>query len=103
MARSRNWEAFASAGSKTEPEFTLTDGQWSLIADLLPEPEASPEGGRPPAPSRAWFEGICWVLQMRARWKDLPGSFPSPSTCWRRLRDWTDSGAWERHASKSSP
>ena len=96
MARSRDWEAFASAGSKTEPRFTLTDEQWSLIADLLPEPEASSEGGRPPAPSRACFEGICWVLQTGARWKDLPRSFPSGSTCWRRLRDWTNSGAWER-------
>lgn len=97
MARSRDWEAFAaSAGSKTEPKFTLTDEQWSLIADLLPEPEQSPEGGRPPAPSRACFEGICWVLQTGARWKDLPTSFPSASTCWRRLRDWTNSGAWEQ-------
>lgn len=97
MARSRDREAFAaSAGSKTEPSFALNDEQWLLIADLFPEPEPSPEGGRPPAASRACFEGICWVLQTGARWKDLPMSFPSPSTCWRRLRDWTGSGAWEQ-------
>lgn len=63
MARSRDREAFAaSAGSKTEPSFALNDEQWLLIADLFPEPEPSPEGGRPPAASRACLKvsaGCC--------------------------------------------
>lgn len=97
MARSRDWEAYVvSAGSTMEPNFTLRDEQWLLIADLFPEPEPSPEGGRPPAPPRACFDGICWVLQTGARWKDVPLHLPSGSTCWRRLRDWTAEGIWTR-------
>jgi transposase len=36
------------------------------------------------------------MLRTGARWKDLPKRFPSPSTCWRRLRDWTEAGIWEQ-------
>jgi transposase len=40
-----------------------------------------------------------WILQTGARWQDMPERFPSPSTCWRRLKEWTESGvfaiAWE--------
>lgn len=97
MPRSRQCAAQAAwSGSTKEPEFELNDEQWKLIADLFPKPRRSPEGGRPPAESRGCFEGICWVLRRGARWKDLPKHFPSPSTCWRRLRDWTQCGAWEQ-------
>jgi len=65
----------------------LTDEQWEKIAPLLPEPQASPWGGRKPLPNRPCFEGILWILRTGARWKDLPKRYPSPSTCWRRLRD----------------
>jgi len=97
MSGSHDCEAVgASTGSKTEPTVELTDEQWSLIADLFPEPKRSPKGGRPPATSRACFEGVSWVLKTGARWKDLPKHFPSPSTCWRRHRDWTGCGAWTK-------
>ena len=84
------------AGFMMEPDFELTDEQWRLIEDLFPEPPASPAGGRPPAPSRDCFEGILWMLRSGARWKDVPSRFPSASTCWRRHRDWTRSGAWAK-------
>ena len=73
----------------------LTDEQWSRIAPHLPEPRKSPKGGRTPRPNRACFEGLLWVLRTGARWKDVPDCFPSGSTCWRRLRDWDEVGAWE--------
>jgi transposase len=38
-----------------------------------------------------------WVLQTGAAWRSLPDQFPSPSTCWRRLRDWQEAGIWELH------
>jgi len=40
------------------------------------------------------LEGILWILRSGARWCDLPDEFPSPSTCWRRLRDWEEQGIW---------
>jgi transposase len=74
----------------------LTDEQWRIIEPLLPAPVGSPKGGPKPIGNRAVFEGILWVLRSGARWKDLPERYPSPSTCWRRLRDWEEQGIWER-------
>src|SRR6266446_6145314 len=51
----------------------LTDAQWEKIRPLLPRPRSRPRGGR---------------------WQDLPEEFPSPATCWRRLRDWEEQGVW---------
>lgn len=90
LARASN-----SAGSRMEPESQLTDELWSLIEDLFPVEDLSPLGGRPPYLPRPCLEGILWVLRTGARWKDLPQCFPSPSTCWRRFRDWTESGVWQ--------
>jgi len=72
----------------------LTDRQWDKIKPHLPESKKSRKGGRPPTDNRDCFEGILWVLRSGARWKDLPEEFPSPSTCWRRLRDWEKAGLW---------
>lgn len=72
----------------------LADSQWAHIAPLLPEPKASPKGGPKPIANRPVFEGILWVLRRGARWKDLPERYPSPSTCWRRLRRWEQQGIW---------
>jgi transposase len=66
----------------------LTDAQWEKIRPLLPRRPRRPRGGRPPANDRKVLEGILWILRSGARWQDLPDEFPSPATCWRRLRDW---------------
>lgn len=65
----------------------LTDGQWRKIEPLLPKLRKSKRGGRPWADSRQVLEGILWIARSGARWKDLPAEYPSPATCWRRLRD----------------
>ena len=98
--RSRKQRAKARAGSRTEPRAQLSDEQWLLIADLFPAPPPSEKGGRPRRTARECFEGILWVLRTGARWKDLPAHFPSPPTCWRRFKAWTEAGllkkAWAR-------
>src|SRR6476619_3544523 len=96
MDRSR-----VSAGSKMEPEVRsanpqLSDEQWSLISDLFPIPQPEARGGRPRVDSRQCLEGILWVLRSGARWKDLPRSFPSYATCWRRFAQWSLDGVWDR-------
>jgi transposase len=83
-----------------EPEVSivrpqLSDEQWALISDLFAGPLPDPRGGRPRADSRHCLEGILWVLKSGARWKDLPLSFPSYVTCWRRFVAWSLAGAWE--------
>ena len=72
----------------------LTDAQWQKIEQLLPKLKKSRHGGRPWADSRKVFEGILWILRTGAPWADLPKQYPSPSTCWRRLRDWEEQDIW---------
>ena len=71
----------------------LRDAQWASIAPLLAAPTTR---GRPWVKSRRVFEAVLWVLWNRAAWEDLPDSFPSPSTCWRRLGGWVEDGSWFR-------
>jgi len=71
----------------------LTDKQWKAIEPLLPKLKS---GGRPWKNNRLVFEGILWILRTGARWKDLPERYPSPSTCWRRLKLWEEQGVWEK-------
>lgn len=94
--RSHSAEAESNVGSRMEPGFELTDDQWGLISDLFADPPPSPFGGRPRASARACFEAIAWVLRTGARWCDLPKHFPSYPTCWRRLKQWTESGIFEK-------
>lgn len=82
-------------GSRTAPPPFVSDENWEFLKDLIPDPPRSPKGGRPPVTSRACLEGIIFVLTNGCRWKDLPERYPSPATCWRRHRDWTESGVWE--------
>lgn len=90
-----------AAGSRMEPDSNLprpqlTDEQWALISDLFPVPAPDPRGGRPRADVRQCLEGILWVLRTGARWKDLPRSYPSYVTCWRRFVEWSDDGVWDQ-------
>jgi len=73
----------------------LTDEQWKKIEPLIPKFKRSTKGGPKPRADRPCFEGILWILRTGARWKDLPERYPSPSTCWRRLREWDEQGVWE--------
>ena len=73
----------------------LTDEQWQLVEPLLPPPIRRRDNrGRPWASNRASFEGILWILQTGAAWRFLPDEYPSPSTCWRRLKQWEEEGVW---------
>jgi len=72
----------------------LKEEQWRRIEPLLPENKTGTKGGRPWADNRQVIEGILWVLRSGARWRDLPERYPSPSTCWRRLKYWEELGVW---------
>lgn len=89
-----------TTGSRTVPATFLTDSQWNLIKDLFENPDPLPQGGRPRIEPRPCLEGILWILRTGSQWKYLPERYPSPATCWRRHRDWTEAGlivkAWER-------
>lgn len=78
----------------TKERWKLTNEQWKKIEPLLPKPEKSNKGGRPWADNRKVFEGILWILRTGAPWADLPKKYPSPSTCWRRLKLWEEQDVW---------
>lgn len=67
----------------------LTDEQWNLIADLFPKPKPL---GRPPSNPRTMIDGILWILNTGAQWRDLPSEFGPKSTVWDRFDKWNDDG-----------
>jgi transposase len=89
-----------TTGSRTVPTTFLTDAQWDFIKDLFENPDPPPQGGRPRIDPRPCLEGVLWILRTGSQWKHLPERYPSPATCWRRHRDWTEAGlivkAWKR-------
>jgi transposase/heme-degrading monooxygenase HmoA len=92
------WRAVAGAVKAREERATsmpLTDEQWEHIRPLLP---AWTQGsvGRPRANDRRTLDGILYVLRKGCRWRDLPQSYGSSITCWRRFNEWEASGVWER-------
>ena len=70
----------------------LSDAQWEHVRQVLPPVKPSRKGGRPRADDRRCFEGILWILWTGAPWSELPRRYGSPTTCWRRLRQWEESG-----------
>jgi len=74
---------------------TLTDAQLDWLAERVPDPPRSPLGGRPPADKRKVIQGIFWILDNGAKWKDLPSEFGSKSTVHRWFQRWVRGGVFE--------
>jgi|ERR687898_656413 transposase len=77
----------------------VPDELWDAIGPLLPRHRPNPRGGRPRIPDRAVLGGLIYVLRTGVPWRFLPAQqlgCGSPTTCWRRLRDWQQAGVWER-------
>jgi transposase len=75
----------------------LPDELWQEIEPLLPPPPPrTSKGGRPPADPRDALRGIIFVARTGIPWQMLPREAfkVSGSSCWRRLRDWTEAGIW---------
>jgi transposase len=69
-----------------------------VIGPLLPDEPAKSKGGRPRIPDRAVLTGTVYVLKSGVPWRMLPKELGCGSgvTCWRRLRDWQETGVWRR-------
>jgi transposase len=76
----------------------LPDEVWIEIESEFPPQVRSPRGGRPPVTHRQTLTGIIFVLKTGLPWNLLPQELNCGSgvTCWRRFRDWTKAGLWER-------
>lgn len=71
----------------------ITDDQWELIADFFPPRKRT---GRKPVDRRQVVNGILWILNTGAPWRDLPEEFGSNKTVWRLFDEWNGSGLLAR-------
>lgn len=85
-------------GSGLKHRIQISEELWSLIQPLLPAVKRSPKGGRPRLDDRRALNGIVFVLSTGIPWEDLPQAMGCGSgmTCWRRLRDWQETGVWQQ-------
>lgn len=74
----------------------LTNDQLEWLCEQLPDPVRSPRGGRPPADQRKILQGIFWILDHGAKWKDLPATFGAKSTVHRWFTKWVRDGVFEK-------
>lgn len=78
----------------------LTDELWQAIEPHLPRrPNYRPKGGHPWCDDKAALRGILYLLREGCKWQSIPAKAldsPSGSTCWRRFRDWTAAGVWNK-------
>jgi transposase len=74
---------------------TLTDTQLDWLAARIPDPPRSPFGGRPPVDKHKAIQGIFWILDNGAKWKDLPAEFGSKSSVHRWFQRWVRDGVFE--------
>lgn len=72
----------------------LSDVQWARIEPLMPVPAAG--GGRPFRNHRQVVEAIIWRYRAGAPWRDLPESFGSWKTAWKRHRRFSADGTWDK-------
>ena len=67
----------------------LTQEQWKFIADLFPPRKRM---GRPRSDDRDMIDGILWILNTGAQWRDLPPAFGPKSTVWDHFDRWNTDG-----------
>ena len=72
----------------------LSDEQWARIAPLMPSSDGS--RGRPFQDHRRVVEGIIYRYRAGIPWRDLPESFGSWQTVWKRHRRFSGDGTWDK-------
>jgi len=76
--------------------FDLTDGEWEIIAPLLPSRQDRPRGGRPTENDRRILNGIFFVLRTGTPWRDVPERYGPYTSVYNRFNRWAKAGVWLR-------
>ena len=71
----------------------LSDGQWSLIENLLPA--RTGKKGRPFSDARQVVEGIIYRYRCGIAWRDVPEVFGPWQTIWTWHRRMSEDGTWD--------
>ena len=74
--------------------YELSDEQWDLVAGLLPNEVKG--FGRPRRDDRTLMNGMFWMLNSGASWRDLPERYGPWQTVYDRFRHWQKQGVLER-------
>jgi len=72
--------------------YELTDEGWERIEPLLPKQH---RGGKW-ADHRTVLNGMFWVLNSGAQWRDMPERYGNWETAYGRYRRWTREGLFDR-------
>jgi transposase len=79
----------------------LTEEEWELIADLVPDYSGNGKIGRPPKHSkRDIVNAIMYVAATGCQWRALPGCYPHWNTVHRYHVTWSRDGTWEKIADR---
>ena len=79
---------------QSKRRYELTDEQWVKLEPLLPPQK--PKTGRPNDDHRTIINGMLWVLNSGAPWRDLPWRYGSVGTVSSRFYRWCKSGVWQQ-------
>jgi transposase len=70
--------------------FDLSDGEWSIVAPLLPNKPR----GVPRVDDRRVVNGIFYILRTGSPWRDLPERYGPYTTVYNRYNRWAKAGVW---------
>src|SRR3954467_12875198 len=79
---------------QSKRRYELTDEQWAKLEPLLPPQK--PKTGRPNDDHRTIMNGMLWVLNSGAPWRDLPWRYGPVGTVSSRFYRWCKSGVWQQ-------
>ncbi len=91
MARNRSSTGRGVRG-KPGRRYELTDEAWERLEPLLPR---QARGGRW-NDHRVTLNGIFWILNCGAQWRDLPERYGKWQSVYDRYRRWTRDGLFDR-------
>ena len=72
--------------------YELSDDQWDLIKDFLPKNDGR---GRPWKDHRNAVNGLFWILNSGAPWRDLPERYGPWETVYYRFYRWESDGTFD--------
>ena len=72
----------------TRRRYELTDGEWLIIAPLLPNKPR----GVPRVDDRRVLNGILWRFRTGSPWAEIPERYGPSTTCYNRFVRWRKAG-----------
>lgn len=72
----------------------LTDDEWNIIGELIPDPVWAENMQEPKHSSREMLDAIRYRTRTGSAWRLLPHDFPPWSTVQKRYYQWRDAGVF---------